>query len=77
MDNDLHRLLLRLGGALPPRDLTDARFALAGGDTAAMLDSVTRGLATTHAPISPDDLGRLGMLVGSAEAADALLGPRH
>jgi len=72
MDNELHRLLLRLGGALPPGDLTEARFALAEGDTAAVLNSVIRGLAATRAPISPDDLGRLGALDASGGAADAL-----
>ncbi len=72
MDEDLHRLLLRLGGVLPPRDLADARLDLARGDIPALLDSVTRGLATAHALISPDDLDRLTALAGSAEIARAL-----
>jgi hypothetical protein len=72
MDDELHRLLLRLGGVLPPQNLRDARFALAAGDTGTLLDSVTRGLARTHAGISPEDLDRLTALAGSADVAEGL-----
>ncbi|MFI5935021.1 hypothetical protein [Actinoplanes sp. NPDC051494] len=72
MDEDLHGLLLRLGGALPPRHLADARFALARDDAAALLDNVTKGLAAARSPIAPDDLDRLAALAGSAEQAEAL-----
>ena len=68
----LHRLLLRLGGLLPARSLVDARFALARGDAATLIESVTQGLYATRAPLAESDLELLTAVAGSPEAGTAL-----